>query len=632
MNIEKFCEKYNLGKVRQISKMTGGLMHKMFKVETSKGNYCIKVLNPEVMTRKEAIHNYVISETISNRAKEKGIPVSSALLIDNNYLTKYEDNYYMVFDFANGKNFTDEEITIEHCQKIGNILARIHSLNYQELKLENKRENEEREYDWESFRTNPNFDKKNYQEAYLKNYKKYNSLLKRANERFNASNIESSLCHNDMDPKNVLWEGENPIIINWEVANLSNPYRELIENALCWSGFLSNHFDEDKFAAVIEEYLEIKPIKRDCYNLICGNLVGRFDWLKYNLERSLGICTHDSEEQKLAEKEVSKTIEEINRYVELIGPMYEIICKLTKEANHDYDELIEKIIASNNLLIGKKYEFITAGFTNTIYKVENYIIRICTNLENEKNFQKEIEFYKNNSDNPYIPKMFFSDTTKDIIPYDYEIIEKIEGQTLYEIWYKLDEAEKRKIVLKIIQILKNFHFKESEPYDFKSCMQSKVTELQKKCSLEETLVQKLLNLCSKYFQQNKFGLIHGDLHFDNFLYDGSHLHLIDFERYESAPIDYDLKIFACYKDVPYLWASAKTDMLTVESDYQTFLNLLLENYHELHEIPYIDERLEFYHILELLNDYKNTQNLEKLERVKKIVKELQSKEKTNNNN
>ena len=93
-----------------------------------------------------------------------------------------------------------------------------------------------------------------------------------------------------------------------------------------------------------------------------------------------------------------------------------------------------------------------------------------------------------------------------------------------------------------------------------------------------------------------------------------------------------MKIFACYKDVPYLWASAKTDMLTVESDYQTFLNLLLENYHELHEIPYIDERLEFYHILELLNDYKNTQNLEKLERVKKIVKELQSKEKTNNNN
>ncbi len=279
MNIEKFCEKYNLGKVRQISKMTGGLMHKMFKVETSKGNYCIKVLNPEVMTRKEAIHNYVISETISNRAKEKGIPVSSALLIDNNYLTKYEDNYYMVFDFANGKNFTDEEITIEHCQKIGNILARIHSLNYQELKLENKRENEEREYDWESFRTNPNFDKKNYQEAYLKNYKKYNSLLKRANERFNASNIESSLCHNDMDPKNVLWEGENPIIINWEVANLSNPYRELIENALCWSGFLSNHFDEDKFAAVIEEYLEIKPIKRDCYNLICGNLVGRLTGL-----------------------------------------------------------------------------------------------------------------------------------------------------------------------------------------------------------------------------------------------------------------------------------------------------------------------------------------------------------------
>ena len=74
MNIEKFCEKYNFGTVLNISKLSGGLMHKMFKVETDKGIYCIKVLNPEVMARDTAYNNFVVSESVSNLAKKNNIP------------------------------------------------------------------------------------------------------------------------------------------------------------------------------------------------------------------------------------------------------------------------------------------------------------------------------------------------------------------------------------------------------------------------------------------------------------------------------------------------------------------------------------------------------------------------------
>lgn len=88
MNIEKFCEKYNFGHVISISKITGGLMHKMFRVETDKGVYCVKVLNPEVMSRETAYNNFVTSEKVSNLAKANGIPVSSALDIDGDYLKK----------------------------------------------------------------------------------------------------------------------------------------------------------------------------------------------------------------------------------------------------------------------------------------------------------------------------------------------------------------------------------------------------------------------------------------------------------------------------------------------------------------------------------------------------------------
>ena len=108
------------------------------------------------------------------------------------------------------------------------------------------------------------------------------------------------------------------------------------------------------------------------------------------------------------------------------------------------------------------------------------------------------------------------------------------------------------------------------------------------------------------------------------MFDGTNLHLLDFERCMIAPIDYDFRIFSRYNSEPYLWASAKTDMLTVESDYQDLMSMFLENYQELSEIPYIHERLEFYSIIELLDNYKNTKSKERLDEVKEKVKKLQS--------
>lgn len=615
MNIENFCKEYNLGTVKNITKLTGGLMHKMFKVETNECDYAIKVLNPEVMKKEGAYDSFVTSETISNLAKENGIPVSSALSINGSYLTKFDDQYYMVYDFINGKVLNDDEITVEHCKKIGKILSQLHTLPYQDLGLVNKRVNYSRLYDWESYTKNSNFDNMSYKNNYLKNYKKYNSLLKRANERFNESNIAVSLCHNDMDPRNVLWVNNNPVIIDWESSGLSNPYREMIEDALCWSGFLSNNFDEEKFTALISEYIKVNKLEHKRYGVICGNLVGRLGWLKYNIERSLGISSNDLEERKLAEKEVNKTIDEINRYVELIGTMYEIICKLTKESNHKYDKVIESIINNNDLLKGKEYKLITAGFTNTIYQVDNYVVRICTNTSNENNFNKEIEFYKNNSNNKHIPKMYYSDISKEFVPYYYQILELIEGKTLYEIWYKLSDSEKHDMVKNIINVLKSIHSIEVEKIDFKGYIKDRLMSLLDESNINNEAFDKLLNKCDIYFKENKLGFLHNDLHFDNFIYHEGTLTLLDFERSIIGSIDYDFKIFEKCKKTPWLWANEKTDMLAVESDYQNLMNMIIDNYEELRSIPYLKERLEVYEIIDLLDSYKKNQDEYLLEEI-----------------
>ena len=431
MNLDAFCIKYNLGNVKDIEKITGGLMHKMYKVTTDKGTYAIKVLNKEIMKRHDAMNNFIVSEKISNYAKENGLPISNALNINNNFINKFEDNYYMVFDFIDGKTLSDDEITIEHCKKIGDILGELHSLDYTKLGLDTTIKEDKFYVDWNSYITNENFNKMTYKDEYLNNYMRYYSLLDRVVERKNSTAKNIALCHKDMDPKNVMWQGNDPILIDFESANLGNPISELIEVALDWSGFLSNNFDENKFKAVIESYIKHKKIEHNRYSSICGNLINRFGWLDYNLKRSLGIISCCKEDKKLAEKEVLKTMDEINRYLYLVGPMYDILCELTKKELHQNNGLIEKLIENNDLLKGKKYKQINSGFTNTIYEVDNYIIRICTLEGNETRFKNEIDFYTKNNDNPGIPTMHFADTSKSIIPYYYEIIEKVDGLYLY---------------------------------------------------------------------------------------------------------------------------------------------------------------------------------------------------------
>lgn len=332
--LKKFCEEYNLGSLISISQLTGGLMHKMFKVETTNGIYAIKILNPEVMKRDTAYNNFVVSETIANKAKRNGVPVSSALKINDNFIINYDDSYFMVFDFVDGKTLKDDEITVEHCQKIGEILSQIHNLDYSSLGLDTEIKEDKFYVEWKSFIDNENFNNMSYKDLYLENCAKYYEILQTVIERLNASNNTLALCHRDMDPKNVMWANGNPIVIDWESASLANPYRELVEDALCWSGFLTNNFNEDKFLAVVNEYAKNNNISDvDWDSIIYGNLVGRFGWLDYNLKRSLGLKSNDAEEMKLAETEVTKTIDEINRYLNLVNTMRSIFNRLVVKSS-----------------------------------------------------------------------------------------------------------------------------------------------------------------------------------------------------------------------------------------------------------------------------------------------------------
>ena len=109
------------------------------------------------------------------------------------------------------------------------------------------------------------------------------------------------LSHRDMDSKNVLWTrtetGDQPLVIDWEAAGRVHPLQERLETALCWS-------DDGRRTCCFDAFMEgYGSLPRDASRLAeqaaAAVVLGRLDWLRYNLLRSLGGEGADEEARQL---------------------------------------------------------------------------------------------------------------------------------------------------------------------------------------------------------------------------------------------------------------------------------------------------------------------------------------------
>ena len=125
-----------------------------------------------------------------------------------------------------------------------------------------------------------------------------------------------SICHNDMDCKNVLWNGNDYRIIDLECLSYNNPFMELFELALCWSGYEDCRIDFRMFQTFLQGYKnaggELPTDWETLYD--CNN--GRLEWLEYNIKRVLGIDCGD-DEKEIGIEQVEETVQHIIYYFEM---------------------------------------------------------------------------------------------------------------------------------------------------------------------------------------------------------------------------------------------------------------------------------------------------------------------------
>lgn len=91
--------------------------------------------------------------------------------------------------------------------------------------------------------------------------------------------------------------------------------------------------------------------------------------------------------------------------------------------------------------------------------------------------------------------------------------------------------------------------------------------------------------------------VHGDLHFENVLWDGSTVTaLLDFEWCRPGPPDLDLDVFLRFCAYPYLHVAEDYEHLTRAEDYADVPGWMSDVYAELFDVPNVFERTRIYSI------------------------------------
>ncbi len=312
--IEKLCENYNLGNLKREPEMvTGGLMHKMYHVSTDQGEYAIKLLNPDIMKRTEALENMINSEIVSN-ALISVIPLVAAKNFEEKNIIEFDGSFYVIFDWLDGKSIFVPDISEYHCEQVGRILGKIHAADIKVDSIEKSR-NSRDEYDWNMLLEKAQQCNPEYCLVLQESLADVIRWDKHVVSSLHEVSQNQVISHRDLDPKNVMWKNNEPYIIDWEAAGYVNPFQELIEVLNYWIPDETGQYNKVKFDAMIQAYTENINISNVNWEAVLNcSFDGMLGWLEYSIKRALGMEGTDAKDRQEGMRQTKGTVYELKKY------------------------------------------------------------------------------------------------------------------------------------------------------------------------------------------------------------------------------------------------------------------------------------------------------------------------------
>jgi thiamine kinase-like enzyme len=315
------CERFQLGTAPgEAQPVTGGLIHRMWRVETSLGVFAVKQLNPEIISQPGLHDRYRQTEQIATAMAAQGVPAVPALARADGPVQDIDDITVLVYPWREGSILPPGPADPAQGELIGAALARMHALRLDIAGLEIPTWRVFRDDDWVLLARRADEQTLPWAERLremLRDIRWWNRLAQEADKRLWNTLVVS---HRDLDQKNVLWQEQDQFaIVDWESAGLTNPTRELADAALAWSGQTVGEASEVAFRAVIDGYRKAGGAPLDsAYDAMHSCLGNWLEWLEYNLGRSLNAAL-SPEEQAIANAEIPKTLTTLQTLAENLG-------------------------------------------------------------------------------------------------------------------------------------------------------------------------------------------------------------------------------------------------------------------------------------------------------------------------
>ena len=271
---EELCEFAALGQpTREPAPVSGGLLHRMFRLDTTSGTYAVKLLNPEIMARPDAPDNYRRAEELELLLESRGLPILSAMTVSGTKMLRLHDQYAYLFPWFQGQVIRGSAVTAKHAAAIGTTLAGIHAV----ARRERQTQPEPLIIDWDALL------------PACPELTRHRDLLAALTDRSHEAQLrlpaEETVCHNDLDTKNVLWQGDMHRVIDLETLDWGCPAAELLDVALYWSGIDEHCIDPARFTAFTDAYAAAGgELPRD-WQILLDSSQGWLGWLAWVLSQ-----------------------------------------------------------------------------------------------------------------------------------------------------------------------------------------------------------------------------------------------------------------------------------------------------------------------------------------------------------
>ena len=134
------------------------------------------------------------------------------------------------------------------------------------------------------------------------------------------------ISHRDLDPKNVMWQGTVPFVIDWEAAGYVNPYQELLEVINYWTDNGKGELNVKYLEVLLQAYQKHMNLQNvEWEPVFAGSFAGMLGWLEYNVKRALGMEVSGEEEVRAGEVQVIGTIAELYAYEKKLDVLRDLL-------------------------------------------------------------------------------------------------------------------------------------------------------------------------------------------------------------------------------------------------------------------------------------------------------------------